>query len=1230
MDILPIPPVITSFNPGETIDKNSVIIWQSDLNASYYSIRIATSVALIESAPNVYRNDNLGNVTSFNLDTAGDLVQYGETYYIRISAYSSLDTEVEGSISNFIVRAMPMPNSPILRSPSNGTVNLDATGSNIQWFAAKNAETYNVKVSSTLANIDAPDIVDATGVISLTQVLPTLTYSQAYYWKVESVNSTGTAISDIWSFTTEANPTPEAFVITNPLEGSINIPLATYLRWTLSTNATGYEVRIASTQALLDNPDVTEHTGLNQYIDELNLNGFLTYSKVYYARVTALSASGSLDVETSFTTVDAPPPAAFSLSSPTNGDTDASTTAIALVWQNTTGESTYNVKVASSVVLLNTAPDVIDDTTPINVINYNAAVSLANFTTYYWTIEAVNYQGTKTPATNGPFSFVTEQIGAPSIPIVSVDSLNDLFVKLDDNILWSSTPPADSYKLKIATTEALLLTTPDVYDTDMGSNTMLNIAGLSLIFNTDYYIRVDATNIGGITSSVVLHIKTRPIPTPELFTQLTPTHTQTELPINGTILTWEPSTYAATYSLVCTQRDLDFSNPVEIVNVSELAGTSYALPTLVNDKYFVWRPTAHNITGTTETASGFEFYTASSGAPTPGTITNPTDSSIDVVQNPTITWTAFPNADTYDVYLYKKTEGAYLEVVNISGLIILTHDFTGYYPLDFDGEYKVQVIGTNVIGNAVAESEFTIAADTAPEIPVINDITDPTNVGVAFNDTVTWTSAARTVTYTIEIATSETLLTANAPDIVSATIGPASTSFLLTGVTTALESLTNYFVRVKATNTGGTVISAVLQFQTAPKDSPSNFSILNPVPSSTGINLTGVSLEWSESTGATMYNVAVAIDAGYVSKIADLNVNTLNTILPSLAYNTEYFVKVAATNNNPIPTLAISTFTTKGVEAPGIFSITTPTDTQVDVTLDEAAEWTEASGATSYVVKIAETEADLNDGNYIANTNIGNVRHFDMSGYITEYTKLYFLRIEAINDNPAHSIQTISFTTGAEPIPASAEWIISEGVAHITNPNKPQTLKQENILTIGTKYVVTITGISSNGLTSLSAESFEEDASARLIPNTNVFNKVLIANSTDLKIYAGVGATTSLGDIKIIPATAEMIFWNRNDATIWKDSLRASPYHNIHDTLSWNKSELYSRKIKEFLQDGVGFTFRDYSVLTDLYPDYEYKAVLGTGNMTDGSKAGPCAIKLIDSNNYKSKHTGVRLYFVTD
>jgi hypothetical protein len=280
--------------------------------------------------------------------------------------------------------------------------------------------------------------------------------------------------------------TPSAPILALPADGATNISAAPTLTWNASTGATSYGLQVSKDSSfstiVIDKSTITSTS--------YAMTG-LANNTTYYWRVNATNSGGTSAWSTawSFTTVPAPP-AAPTLSSPTNGATNISVTPT-LTWNASTGATSYGLQVSTSSSFSTT---VVNQT---GITNASYPVSgLAGSTTYYWRVNATNAGGTSAWSTP-VWSFTTVAGAPPAIPTLRSPSNNATNVLKTPTLRWYTSTGAISYRVQVSTDQQFSTTKVNV----SGSSTSYTVpSSNALSGSTVYYWRVNATNSAGVTS----------------------------------------------------------------------------------------------------------------------------------------------------------------------------------------------------------------------------------------------------------------------------------------------------------------------------------------------------------------------------------------------------------------------------------------------------------------------------------------------------------------------------------------------------------------------------------------------------------------------------------------------------------------------------------------------------------------------------------------------------------
>jgi hypothetical protein len=133
-------------------------------------------------------------------------LSYATTYY-----WMAATTDSYGSLSawtglwSFTTIALPAPTTPILASPSNGSVN-QPTPVVLNWGAATAAFSYGLQIS-TGSNFSTT-VFNASGITAESDTVKGLAGAGAYYWHVNAANTVGVSVwSSTWRFTRSSSST---------------------------------------------------------------------------------------------------------------------------------------------------------------------------------------------------------------------------------------------------------------------------------------------------------------------------------------------------------------------------------------------------------------------------------------------------------------------------------------------------------------------------------------------------------------------------------------------------------------------------------------------------------------------------------------------------------------------------------------------------------------------------------------------------------------------------------------------------------------------------------------------------------------------------------------------------------------------------------------------------------------------------------------------------------------
>lgn len=244
---------------------NQILTWNRISFSDYYNYEV-DEVPTFNSAAL-----QSGNTNSNTVKTAQGLnnLKYGQDYYWRVAAVSSVDTSSFQGVRKFTT-AFQLTNSPIQISPSNGVINLNRSNITLDWDTVSNATSYQYQIDTANNFTNSSQTFSVpTSQITLNR----LDNFTTYYWRVRAINNAGNSPwSGVWSFTTENCETRDTLTINSC--GPYTINGTTY-------NATGTYFQTLTNSQLCDSTlkiDLTVAAPIN---DSVTQNGtFLTASQL--------------------------------------------------------------------------------------------------------------------------------------------------------------------------------------------------------------------------------------------------------------------------------------------------------------------------------------------------------------------------------------------------------------------------------------------------------------------------------------------------------------------------------------------------------------------------------------------------------------------------------------------------------------------------------------------------------------------------------------------------------------------------------------------------------------------------------------------------------------------------------------------------------------------------------------------------------------------------------------
>jgi hypothetical protein len=181
--------------------------------------------------------------------------------------------DIDGLLS--LYGKSPSIGAPLLVAPAAGAAAIVTTPT-LTWNPGLSATSYDVYLGTS----SAPPLVST---VTGTSYTPgTLASGTTYYWRVVSKNSSGSATSATWSFTTAgALPAP---VLVSPANGATGQSLTPLLKWNTVSGATSYDIYLGTT---------TSPTFIGTVsTTAVTING-VSSATTYYWKIVAKGTAGS-------------------------------------------------------------------------------------------------------------------------------------------------------------------------------------------------------------------------------------------------------------------------------------------------------------------------------------------------------------------------------------------------------------------------------------------------------------------------------------------------------------------------------------------------------------------------------------------------------------------------------------------------------------------------------------------------------------------------------------------------------------------------------------------------------------------------------------------------------------------------------------------------------------------------------------------------------------------------
>jgi hypothetical protein len=719
---------------------------------------------------------------------------------------------------------------------------------------------------------------------------------------------------------------PSAPILASPVNASVDQDTSITFDWNSSLEATNYTLQVGTDDNFAG---VVLDTTISETAFTLNGLNYLTF---YYWRVKASNLGGDSEWSDtlSFKTVIEKPEIP-SLLFPVDSLDRAETTAF-LSWNAADRADSY-------IMQLTTAED-------FSTIDYEKVVfdtvtnqaGLTYLTDYYWRVKATNTGGESDYSEERTFQ--TKAIPA-EVPVLELPA--DVSIDTDTvvTLSWIASNGAISYEYQLGTDDNF---NGIVQQGNIGSDTSLTVTGLD--FLTSYYWRVRTIGAQDTSDYSQPFSFTTKIALPATPTLVSPTDGLTELPLSLDLV-WNTAERADDYKVEISAIN-DFSSLVLDQTVSD---TTVLATGLTNSTDYFWRVQSNNTTGGSAYSEVRTFQTKAVDASVPVLI-SPVSGSVDTDTTITLIWSSAVGALEYHYEVSDASDFSSITATTIGLDTSAVVDGLEYLTQYF---WRARAIGAQDTSDWSGVFDFTTKI-AKPDVP---ELVSPANASIELpiNVSLSWKTAPRAVEYVLEVAGDNTFNEL----VIDSTLSDTTLEAI------GLDYLTDYYWRVKATNTSGeSDYSEERTFQTKAQDATIP-QLLSPEDNAIDVDINTI-LVWSETVGALIYEYQLSNVSDFSTILVGSTISDTTSSITDLAMNTEYFWRVRGigvqdTSNWSTP----FSFVTR-LDELTVPILKTPSMNAVGVEDSLEFVWTSVSGADSYqFVLDADTLTEEHDVSLVLN-----------------------------------------------------------------------------------------------------------------------------------------------------------------------------------------------------------------------------------------------------------------------
>jgi hypothetical protein len=823
--------------------------------------------------------------------------------------------------------------SPPVTKPSNNgwltlTFNADTslTGTSVRF------DVLNMDDSVLLSNLQSGSNLNNLG---LSQSINNIKL------KARLTNTNGDKTPKLYDWTINWDASvPSQPVLISPTNSSIDISLTPLLDWGDVATATNYRLQVSNNSGFTSFTINDSSLTSSQYTIS---SGLLSYGTTYYWRVSAKNSLGwsVYSAVYNFTTLLHVPGAPI-LILPANGATGQPTT-VTFKWYKAVetllksiiqGDNEHSLKneMNGPLTIGNYWFEYGTDSTFATVIERDSSLTdttktvsgLSNITRYFWRVKAKNQAGWSNFSTAWNFTTV---VPIPAVPALLTPANNTVDIAVTPTLDWNDVTYAASYRVQISTDSSFTTT---VYDTAGLTVSQIIVPSGKLTTKTQYYWRVNATNISGTSAYSTIWSFTTAPNAPNVPILSLPSNGATNQPTTVTFK-WYKAVETFLGLFIKKEKKIQFKNESDeplniskywfeygtdstlstvIARDSSLSDTTKTISGLSNITKYYWRVKAKNQSGWGNFSSIWNFTTI---VPVPAApiLISPVTGSIDISLTPALDWGDVLYASSYRLQISLDslfgTTAFDSSGITVSNLTVPSGKLTTLK------KYYWRANATNIAGTGVWSSVWNFT--TIPNLPNAPILVSPPNgsTGQPINLTFVWRNAIETLLTKSQVPENRNKQIPFNDDVLTLSkywLEYTSTdSTFVTGVvrdssaTDTTKSVilaynTKYWWRVKSKNqTGWGSFSAVWSFTTI-LPVPIAPALLLPANNATGVSLTPL-LDWSDVASAASYRIQVSSDSIFAVTVFDTTGVTVSKLtVPSVKLTglTKYYWRVNATN----------------------------------------------------------------------------------------------------------------------------------------------------------------------------------------------------------------------------------------------------------------------------------------------------------------------------------------------